>query len=57
MWSTWRFEYTEEETDKMIALAKANFKAGEQQLIDLIRGMWQRKKAQREKAEGRVGDE
>jgi hypothetical protein len=29
----------------------ANFKAGEKQLVSLIRGMWQRKKAQRLAAE------
>lgn len=47
VWSTWRFEYTAEETDKMVALSRANFKAGEEQLKTVIRGLWMRKKAQR----------
>lgn len=51
VWSTWRFEYTAEETDKMIKLARANFKTGEEQIKTLIRGLWQRKKALRLAAE------
>lgn len=67
MFSTWKFDYTEEETDKLIRLAKgtstspplpprrkltkappaANFKAGEQQLKTLIKGVWLRKRKQR----------
>ncbi|BGO94444.1 hypothetical protein NBRC10512_003818 [Rhodotorula toruloides] len=51
VFSTWKFDYTEEETDKLIRLAKANFTAGEQQLKTLIKGVWLRKRKQR------LGDE
>ncbi|BGP26941.1 hypothetical protein Rt10032_c20g6336 [Rhodotorula toruloides] len=47
VFSTWKFDYTEEETDKLIRLAKANFTAGEQQLKTLIKGVWLRKRKQR----------
>ncbi|KAK4055013.1 hypothetical protein OIO90_003354 [Microbotryomycetes sp. JL221] len=47
VWSTWRFEYTERETDRLVELAKSNFEAGEDQLKTVIRGLYERKKRQR----------
>ncbi|GAA5985264.1 hypothetical protein JCM10908_002592 [Rhodotorula pacifica] len=47
VFSTWKFDYTEEETDRLIRLAKANFNAGEQQLKTVLKGVWLRKKQQR----------
>lgn len=73
VFSTWQFDYKEEETDKLIRLAKGaarilacahadasivadrkhtechadNFKAGEEQLKTVLKGVWLRKRAQR----------
>ncbi|BGP42682.1 hypothetical protein JCM10449v2_006694 [Rhodotorula kratochvilovae] len=47
VFSTWQFEYKEEETDRLIRLAKSNFKAGEGQLNTLLKGVWLRKRSQR----------
>ncbi|GJN93623.1 hypothetical protein Rhopal_006680-T1 [Rhodotorula paludigena] len=47
VFSTWQFDYKEEETDKLIRLAKDNFKAGEEQLKTVLKGVWLRKRAQR----------
>ncbi|GAA5823594.1 hypothetical protein JCM3770_003518 [Rhodotorula araucariae] len=47
VFSTWQFEYKEEETDRLIRLAKANFEAGEEQLKTLLKGVWLRKRSQR----------
>ncbi|BGP19263.1 hypothetical protein JCM10213v2_007350 [Rhodosporidiobolus nylandii] len=58
VFSTWRFDYPEEETDKLYRLAKANFTAGEKQLKTLIKGVWLRKRNQRlaEEAKERASD-
>ncbi|KDE05219.1 hypothetical protein MVLG_04357 [Microbotryum lychnidis-dioicae p1A1 Lamole] len=47
VWSTWRFEYPEDETERLIRLARANFHSGDEQLKMLIRGVYERKKKQR----------
>ncbi|KAM0748096.1 FabD/lysophospholipase-like protein [Meredithblackwellia eburnea MCA 4105] len=47
VWSTWRFDYPEEETAKLAQLAKDNFKSGEKELKTLIKGIWMRKRKQR----------
>ncbi|GAA5918331.1 hypothetical protein JCM6882_008216 [Rhodosporidiobolus microsporus] len=47
VFSTWRFDYTEEETDKLVRLAKDNFLAGEQHIKTLLKGVWLRKRQQR----------
>ena len=51
--STWNFIYTPEDIDKVVALAKANFEEGESQVKRTVRAVYQRKKAAREKMEGR----
>ncbi|KAL8682449.1 MAG: hypothetical protein Q9186_001492 [Xanthomendoza sp. 1 TL-2023] len=45
--STWNFIYTPEEIDQVVALARANFKAGEAQVKRTIRAVYERKKARR----------
>ncbi|SCV73382.1 BQ2448_7308 [Microbotryum intermedium] len=47
VWCTWRFEYPEDETERLIRLARANFHSGDEQLKTLIRGVYERKKKQR----------
>ncbi|GAA5821680.1 hypothetical protein JCM11251_000967 [Rhodosporidiobolus azoricus] len=54
VFSTWRFDYTEEETDKLVRLAKANFLAGEEQIKTLLKGVWLRKRQKRLAEEGHV---
>ena len=52
--STWNFVYTPEEIDKVVALARANYREGTEQTKRTIRAVWERKRAQRlekEKAE------
>ncbi|KAI9739178.1 MAG: hypothetical protein M1834_007391 [Cirrosporium novae-zelandiae] len=46
--STWNFIYTPEEIDKVVGLAKANFKEGEERIRDTVRAVWERKKEMRE---------
>ncbi|KAK4050682.1 mRNA decay protein [Microbotryomycetes sp. JL201] len=47
VWSTWRFEYKPQETDKLVELSRSNFAAGEDQIKTVIRGLYERKKRQR----------
>jgi len=49
--STWNFVYTAAEIDKVVALAKANFKAGEDQTKRAVRAVYERKKAKRLESE------
>lgn len=45
--STWNFVYTPEQIDSVVALAKANFAEGEDQLKRVVRGIYERKKRER----------
>ena len=47
VWSTWRFEYSKKETERLVELARGNFRAGEEQLKTVILGLYERKKRQR----------
>ena len=49
--STWNFIYSPQEIDKVVALARANFEAGRDQMKRTVRTVYERKKAMREKAE------
>ena len=51
--STWNFVYNSEEIDKVVALAKANFEEGEEQMKSVVRAVYQRKRARRLYMEGR----
>ncbi|GAA6063249.1 hypothetical protein JCM10212_003612 [Sporobolomyces blumeae] len=55
VFSTWRFDYTEDETTKLERLARDNFLAGEEALKTVIKGVWMRKKQQRLEEEARNG--
>lgn len=45
--STWNFIYTPEDIEKVVALAGANFRAGEAQVKRTVRAVYQRKKEKR----------
>jgi len=45
--STWNFVYTPEQVDDVVSLARANFKEGEELVREVVRGVWERKKAAR----------
>lgn len=49
--STWNFVYQPHEIDQVVALARANFKSGQEQTRDVIRAVYERKKAQRLRAQ------
>lgn len=52
--STWNFVYTPEQIDSVIGLAKANFAQGEEQVKRVVRGVYERKKADRLRREERM---
>lgn len=45
--STWNFVYTDAEIDKVVELARANFREGEEQTKRTIRAVWERKRKAR----------
>ena len=45
--STWNFVYSPEEIDKVVALARANFDEGKEQMRRTVRAVYERKKAKR----------
>ncbi|ORY64917.1 acyl transferase/acyl hydrolase/lysophospholipase [Pseudomassariella vexata] len=45
--STWNFVYTPDEVDKVVALARANFDEGKEQIRACVRAVYERKKKQR----------
>lgn len=45
--STWNFVYTPEQVDDVVSLARANFKEGEELVREVVRGVWERKRAVR----------
>ncbi|KAL8859291.1 MAG: hypothetical protein Q9178_004229 [Gyalolechia marmorata] len=49
--STWNFIYTPEDIEKVVALARANFRAGEEQVKRTVRAVYERKKERRLKRE------
>ncbi|KAI5116571.1 hypothetical protein M0805_006728 [Coniferiporia weirii] len=53
--STWSFSMEKEDSEKLSKVAEANFMEGQEKIVKLLRAIWLRKKAEREKAEtGRV---
>ncbi|KAF3904768.1 Lysophospholipase [Dactylellina cionopaga] len=42
--STWNFEYTDEEVDKTVGLARANFEEGKERMREIVRAVYERKK-------------
>ncbi|KAG0139325.1 hypothetical protein CROQUDRAFT_666676 [Cronartium quercuum f. sp. fusiforme G11] len=51
VWSTWRFDYKEEETEQLLKLSELNFRTGEEQMKKVLRAIWKRKRNQRLKKE------
>ncbi|KAI8629564.1 cytosolic phospholipase A2 zeta [Xylariaceae sp. FL1651] len=49
--STWNFVYTPEQIDKAVALARANYAEGKDQIKRCVRAVYERKKKIREQAE------
>ncbi|KAF3218876.1 hypothetical protein TWF191_008081 [Orbilia oligospora] len=49
--STWNFEYTEEEVDKTVGLARANFEEGAERMKSVIKAVYERKKRLRKERE------
>ncbi|KAL9000398.1 MAG: hypothetical protein Q9169_000915 [Polycauliona sp. 2 TL-2023] len=45
--STWNFIYTPEDIEKVVALARANFRAGEEQVKRTVKAVYERKKEKR----------
>ncbi|KAI4277320.1 MAG: hypothetical protein LQ337_001861 [Flavoplaca oasis] len=52
--STWNFIYTPKDIDKVVALARANFRAGEEQVKRTVRAVYTRKKQKRLERERRA---
>ncbi|KAH6685893.1 cytosolic phospholipase A2 zeta [Plectosphaerella plurivora] len=55
--STWNFVYTPEQIDSVVALARANYDAGRQQLRATVRAVYERKKKLREEREAQASRE
>ncbi|KAI1097915.1 FabD/lysophospholipase-like protein [Jackrogersella minutella] len=55
--STWNFVYTPEQVDKVVALARANFDEGKDQVRRCVRAVYERKKKMREDHEAAVKKE
>ncbi|KAI0199221.1 acyl transferase/acyl hydrolase/lysophospholipase [Astrocystis sublimbata] len=49
--STWNFVYTPEQVDSVVALARANYDEGKEQIRRCVRAVYERKKRIREEAE------
>ncbi|RYC58422.1 hypothetical protein CHU98_g7779 [Xylaria longipes] len=49
--STWNFVYTPEQVDRVVALARANYAEGKDQIRRCVRAVYERKKRIREEAE------
>ncbi|KAI0447567.1 acyl transferase/acyl hydrolase/lysophospholipase [Xylaria telfairii] len=49
--STWNFVYTPEQVDRVVALARANYAEGKDQIRRCVRAVYERKKRIREQAE------
>ena len=45
--STWNFIYSPQEIDKVVALARANFEAGRDQIKKTVKAVYERKRATR----------
>lgn len=52
--STWNFTYTPDQVDKVVALAKANYGEGREQIKATVRAVYERKKKLREQREEAV---
>ncbi|KAI1423324.1 acyl transferase/acyl hydrolase/lysophospholipase [Xylaria sp. FL1777] len=55
--STWNFLYTPQQIDKVVALARANYAEGKDQIRRCVRAVYERKKKLREQAEAGARDQ
>lgn len=55
--STWNFVYTPAQIDKVVALARANYGEGKEQIRRCVRAVYERKKKIREAAEAKAREE
>ncbi|KAI1113431.1 acyl transferase/acyl hydrolase/lysophospholipase [Nemania sp. NC0429] len=55
--STWNFVYTPAQIDKVVALARANYGEGKEQIRRCVRAVYERKKKTREAAEAKAREE
>ncbi|KAI1749868.1 acyl transferase/acyl hydrolase/lysophospholipase [Xylaria castorea] len=55
--STWNFVYTPEQVDRVVALARANYDEGKDQIRRCVRAVYERKKRIREEAEANAARE
>ncbi|KAL8712004.1 MAG: hypothetical protein Q9220_003700 [cf. Caloplaca sp. 1 TL-2023] len=51
--STWNFIYTPDDIEKVVSLARANFRQGEEQVKAVVRAVYERKKRGRVEREGK----
>ncbi|KAI4133585.1 MAG: hypothetical protein LQ338_000097 [Usnochroma carphineum] len=51
--STWNFIYTAEDIEKVVSLARANFREGEEKVKRVVRAVYERKKRRRKERERR----
>ena len=52
--STWNFIYTPDQVDKVVELARTNFKEGEDKVKHTVRAVYERKKKERLEREGKL---
>ncbi|GAP86392.2 putative cytosolic phospholipase A2 zeta [Rosellinia necatrix] len=55
--STWNFVYTPDQVDRVVALARANYAEGRDQIRRTVRAVYERKKSRREQAEAEARNE
>jgi cytosolic phospholipase A2 len=55
--STWNFIYTPKQIDSVVALARANYNEGKDQIRACVRAVYERKKLQRERSEERAASD
>ena len=49
--------YTPQQVEDVVALARANFRQGEEMVREVVRGVWERKRAMRLGRLGKGGEE
>ncbi|KAL5524090.1 hypothetical protein ACEPAG_8263 [Sanghuangporus baumii] len=52
--STWSFSLEREEIEKVLKVAEANFVEGQEKIVKLLKAIWLRKKAERERREKEI---
>jgi len=55
--STWNMVYTPQQVEDVVALARANFRQGEEMVREVVRGVWERKREMRLRKLGKAEQE